>query len=155
MTAPPSIRNLIELGSEYAERRFAEFGEIQPRFIAVTVNSKILYVDFPPTPSRDEGYNLVRELFLAKDVVAYVFIDEAWTAFFEQGEPVISAAERPDRREVVLISAESEQEGQRYATRAIVRPADSEPYLDALIMSDSSGLEGRAVGLLARRTTLQ
>jgi hypothetical protein len=153
---PPSISNLIDLGSTYAERIFNNIGRVDARFIAVTADEKVMYVDFPPV-GRDQGFDLIRELFLAKDVVAYVFIDEAWIAdgLTEAEAATVNPERHPDRHEAVIISAESEHEGQRFATREIVRPKQGKPFLEALEMSDFPQAQGRLVGLLAQRTTLQ
>jgi hypothetical protein len=63
-------------------------------------------------------------------------------------------AGHPDRVEIVVFSAEDENEGQLAAHRLIIR-GNGKPTLGPLLFMDETMSSSRLVGLLPRRATLQ
>jgi hypothetical protein len=147
------MAELIELASKMVEHRFDKSGQVEPRYIAVTAAGQVFIVP-PPPCDRQTATNLVRELFVEHDVVAYVYFDEAYIAEGKTKEEAFAGLDR-QQHEAVVISAESEREGQRFALRKIVRPTGRKAYLEPLVIEDFHGASGNIVGMLARRTTLQ
>ena len=150
----PTLHDLIEVGSRYAEGLFAKKGALVPTYHAITADQSCLIIPMPPI-EKDLALRIVRELFVAKDVVAYVFVDEAWTVLSNEEHLQVRPSEHPERREVVILSAESELEGALFARREIIRPDRHKPYLGPLEILPYKESKGRLVGMLARRTTLQ
>jgi hypothetical protein len=153
----PTLADLIELASDFVEKTFNKYGRFEPMYHAVTADCLCMIVPFPPINDRNEGLKLVRSLFLEKDVVAYVFTDEAWLVKSNE-EPVGSLDQHPDRCEVIMLSAESEHEATIFGYRNIIRPKNGRPYLGPLELDtprDVKAEYGDIIGMLARRTTLQ
>jgi hypothetical protein len=98
----------------------------------------------------------VRRLFVVKNVVAYVFIDEAWMVDkagrkaegLEAWVMQHGTKNHPDRREIVMFLAE-DLTGQMSAHRFILRPEHGKPKLSPLkFIPASAQSHGRMVGLL-------
>lgn len=158
--AMPNLRDLMEAASLYVERSFARYGQFATgTFHAMTADELCLIVPLPDVGDTDLSLTLVRELFVAKDVVAYVFAMEGWAVqgtFKSEAEAeAVDPEDHPDGREVVLLSAESELEGMLLAHRQIIRPPRARAYLAPLEYLPGEQFQGRVFGMLARRTTLQ
>ena len=155
----PTLHDLIKAGSRYAEYVFSCRGEFTGTCHAVTSDQKSLIVSMPPVDDLDLALKILREFFLAKDVVAYVFVNEGFIvrgSFASVEEAMtVEPSEHLDRREVIILSAESEIEGTLMGQREIFRPRGRKPYLGPLEILPYKEFGGRALGLLARRTTLQ
>jgi hypothetical protein len=164
------LRDLITFASEFCDRQFAAKGVIYPRWHAVTSSGEQFY-ETSPLLDKDLAVAMIRALFDLRDVVRYVFIDEAWTLsrMVQPGEEAKVQREglskHPDRVEVVMISGEDRECGQLMLHRNIIRPAKGKPYLGPLLSLDELPFmpqgghvdqsEGRMVGLLPKRGTMQ
>jgi hypothetical protein len=162
------IRRMIDRASRFCEKQFAKSGVVYPLYHAIAGNGEQLVVPPPHVESKDIAVAMIRALFKDKDVIRYVFMDEAWTIRGEKGiSPEKMArfnreglSEQPGRIEVVFFSAEDRDCGQLTAERLIVRPANGQPYLAPLHMFESKmgstiTSEGRMIGLLPMRGTRQ
>ena len=156
------LRKQVERLSRAAERNFDKHGQLTPVWFAVTATGEVFTLD-KMLPDKDVQAQLVRMIFQEKDVVSYVFIDEAWVvnASAAEADSVTNLAAtvglefHPDRREVVVFHAEDAVNSLSYH-RDIIRPPGARAYLGPLILHDDiSQSEGRFVGLLPRRGTLQ
>lgn len=158
----PDLRKQVERLSQKAEQNFAKHGQLTPVWFAVTSSGEVFTLD-RMLPNKDLQAQFVRMIFQEKDVVSYVFIDEAWVvnASAAQADNVTNLAAtvglefHPDRREVVVFHAEDATNSLSYH-RDIIRPPGARAYLGPLICHDDiNRSEGRFVGLLPRRGTLQ
>jgi hypothetical protein len=164
------LRDLIMFASDFCDRQFAAKGIVYPLWHAVTSSGEQFY-ETSPLQDKDLAVAMIRALFDLRDVVRYVFIDEAWTLnrMLQPGEEEKvrrdGLSKHPDRMEVVMISGEDHECGQMMVHRNIIRPAKGKPYLGPLqdlddlpFIPPGGGVaqsEGRMVGLLPRRGTMQ
>lgn len=163
-----TLRDFVESASRNIDKIFRKQGVVRPMWHAVTRGGDELV--FPtPSPDKDTAVVMVRVLFELRDVVRYVFIDEAWIvdAFGKNNTPerseavrqavITGAAASPYREEVVMIAADDAAEGGLMARRKIIRPAVGRPALGPLQYDPRGGLlAGRFVGLIPRKgATLQ
>jgi hypothetical protein len=163
------LRDLIAFTSNFCDRQFAAKGMIIPIWHAVTSTGESL-IQTAPCDDKDLSVAMIRALFDIRDVVRYVFMDEAWT-LARMLQPDEQAkirreglANHPDRIEVVMIQGEDRDCGQIMLHRDIIRPAKGRPYLGPLQSLDDLPFiphgarvqsEGRMVGLLPVRGTRQ
>jgi hypothetical protein len=137
---------------------FEAHGEIDPQWF-VEIKGRLQLMPQPPAPFDMPGpfykeaiFEQVRHFFRERNVTRYVYLNEAWTVEGEKGSaaPVGSLANHPERREVVGITAEDQNET-LMVTREIVRPADGTPFLRPLgEITRPDTVEGRQFGLLPR-----
>jgi hypothetical protein len=155
------VRGMIDRLSKMAEEKFAKYGGIAPLWFALASNGDTFIIP-KMGPDKDLQAQFVRYIFREKDVIAYVFMDEAWVveATMDTQEAVtkmsatVGLEHHPDRREVVVIHAEDETSNLSFH-RDIIRPAGGRVFLGPLIDDHFSHSEGRFVGMLPRRGTLQ
>jgi hypothetical protein len=163
------LRELLAFTSGQCDKIFARNGVIYPMWHAVTSTGES-FIETPPFDDKDLAVAMIRALFDLKDVVRYVFVDEAWTLNRmirpEEDENIRreGIANHPDRVEVVMIQGEDRDCGQIMLHRDVIRPAKGKPYLGPLQSLDDLSFmpqgasvqsEGRMVGLLPVRGTRQ
>jgi hypothetical protein len=130
---------------------FNDHGIIHPMWHVVMASGAMQVLPSPPTDDKDEIVFLLRTVFEERNVVRYVFIDEAWQV--ETAESDIEAVLQrgleghPDRVEVVMYSAE-DNTGHVTARRVITRSKGGKPRLGPLEFEESKLCAGRFVGLL-------
>jgi hypothetical protein len=159
------LRAMLNYASDFAERRFAQQGVIYPLYHAITSGGEQL-IEPAPSPDKDVGVAIIRALFDLRDVVRYVFFDEAWTLEKLVQPEELAWIERhgvrkhPQRVEVVMFQGEDSEAGQISAHRKIIRPKNGRAYLGPLEMlidlphfpqGATYQSEGRMVGLLPVR----
>ena len=155
------LKELIKFVSPLAEKIFRQTGQLQPMWHAVTALDQTLII---PQPAADKNLAaaLIRLEFKVRNVDHYVFMSEAWILNATKSD--ISArdlraiaseglAEHPDRREIIMFSAENSRGETLTALRYILRPEHGRAKLSPLTIDDMAGVksEGRLVGLLERK----
>jgi hypothetical protein len=163
------LREMLAQASDFAAKRFAQKGVLYPQYNMVTSAGEHLH-ELGPSTDKDTAVAIIRAFMEIKDVVRYVFLDEAWTLY-----KLIQPAEferidreglrnHPERVEIVMFQCEDADWGQITAHRLIHRPAGRKPYLGPLVTLDELAhlppgsviqSEGRMVGLLPQRGTRQ
>ena len=135
------LRTMLDYASGFAEGRFAEFGAIKPIWYAVTLSGdSIITPPLAGAQDKDESIAMIRELFESRDVVRYLFIDEAWTLDTPVERAELGRIEReglrnhPARVEVVMFTGEDYEAGLILAQRRIFRPQGGKAYLGPLSM---------------------
>ena len=161
------LRDLIAYASEFCDRYFADHRAVHPIWLAVTSSGEQFW-EVSPLPDKDLSIAMIRALFHIRDVVRYVFVDEAWTVARMLNHGEFERAQReglehfPGRIEVVMVSGEDRECGQLMAQREIIRPQKGKPYLGPLTMLEDlpfmpAGAHGesagRLIGLLPVRGT--
>lgn len=141
---------------------FNATGVIHPMWHSVNAAGEHRVIAAPPTPDKDVAAALMRCYFELENVVRYVFVDEAWTIYLpierDNELPEImqrGLAEHPDRIEVLMYQAESDDGAMVAAHRTILRRPHGKPRLGPLEFIESKIREGRLVGMLPRRGTVQ
>jgi len=156
------LRSLIELVSTGAEACFAKYGSLAPFWHCIDA-AGTLHLVVTPSDDKDLNAALMRAFMVENDIVRYCLSYEAWTALLSdeaEAREFISSgrgvADLPQRKEVVMFSAEDES-GMLTAQREILRPQDKPPSLGPLVINDMKGWssEGRLLGMLPRRGTAQ
>ena len=157
------LRQWVESVQPWVEKTFKNQGCIPKMFHAVTREGKDVAFR-SPSDDKDICMLMVRAAFQKLDAVRYLHIDEAWTLEVPDGSALAARmksgallpSQHPDRREIVMISAEAEGCAMLMASRAIIRPARGKATLGPLnCWSPSGELEGRMVGLLPVRMVPQ
>jgi hypothetical protein len=163
------LREMLAFTSGQCDKIFARTGVIYPMWHAITSAGETI-IERPAFGDKDFAVAMIRALFDLKDVVRYVFVDEAWTLNRmvrpDEDEKIRreGIANHPDRVEVLMIQGEDRECGQIMLHRNIIRPASGKPYLGPLQSLDDlpfipqgAGVqsEGRLVGLLPVRGTRQ
>lgn len=157
MTEVTSLRKFVEHVASRAEYMFKKQGQLSPMYHAIDADGNN-YVLAGPPGTKDEAVAQVKAFLQACGAVRVAFIDEAWTLSGEGGDVEEayrsgkSIRNHPNRIEVVMISAEDQNEGMLMATREIIRHGNR-AVLGKLRIQDFDGVEGRMVGLLPRTTT--
>jgi hypothetical protein len=108
------LKSLIEFASTQAEKIYRKTRVIHPMFHAISTSgeNKILT---PSLDDKDMAVAMIKAWFVLEDIAVYVFIDEAWILDTRKGGPEIDmekvrregARNHPDRREIVMFSAEN------------------------------------------------
>lgn len=147
--------DMITQASPGVEAIFLKNGRMLPMYDALTRDGDRL-IFHPPHRDKETAIAMVRALFEAKDVVAYLFVDEAW-ALTTKDLSVLkrsSISDHPDRIEIVAFTAEAENSGMLCARRRIIRPVHGRAHLGPLEIDEtfSANLHGRMTGLLPRRS---
>ena len=156
MTELPGLTSMIEFASRQAEKIFRRTGVIYPMYHAINRHGRNLLFD-GPTCDKDAAVAIVKAWLRANDIDRYVFFDEAWIvdARYRPGLDLEKAfheglRNHPDRREIVMFSAEDRAGNMLTASRFILRPEHGKPTLAPLKIDDMTGVTsaGRMVGLL-------
>jgi hypothetical protein len=122
---------------------------------AIKANGETLILT-PQMDDKDISVAMVKAWFALNDIDRYVFIDEAWIVDSTQSGVNIDIEKvrrygvrnHPDRREVLMFSAENRKGEMRMAKQFILRPEVGRPTLSPLTFDEFDASEGRMVGLL-------
>jgi hypothetical protein len=146
----------------FVEKQFHDVGRIEPLWIATDQKGNQVVVP-PPVPfvneaAKDYAVMVVRALFAFTGVTRYCFITESWLLTNDAGIDLDATqrdgiSEHPDRKEVVIFTAESEVSGLVLAWRPIIRPSRGKAKLGPLVIEQRDGMtvEGRMSSMLPRR----
>src|SRR4051812_38510267 len=124
-----SLTSLIEFASMQAEKLFRKQGVIYPMYHAVKANGQHVIIN-PTESDKDLGVGMIKAWLEINNVDRYVFFDEAWIVDTRKGGPQLDMPKiareglrnHPDRREVVMFSAESRSGEMLTGRRFILRP---------------------------------
>jgi len=137
-------------------------GEILPMWHSITESGEHKITPSPPF-DKDTAALLMRAYFAVNHVARYVFVNEAWqlcapTGLSDDELQEIARhglSDHPSRIEVLMYQAEDET-GVLTAHRVITRPGNGHrPKLGPLEFIQPTHSEGRFVGMLPVRGTLQ
>jgi hypothetical protein len=162
------LDQLIEKASHFAEIMMREKGEVAPIWHMITNSGEEMIELTPQIESKDLAIALMKAMFECFRVVRYVHFTEAWVLDYrgdkarkikdEDLDKIVQEglSNHPDRTEVVMFQAEDDEAGLITGHREIIRDK-GKPHLGPMnffpTMNASS--EGRLVGLLPRKGTLQ
>jgi hypothetical protein len=156
-----NLKELIEVADHSAETIFLDVGKVLPMYHAITAEDKHMIMPMLGT-DKDKAVEIAKAAFAKYNVVQYVFIDEAWILDTvrrrlpkgDEWRKIKSEGLRdhPDRREILMYSAESRKGEQFMGHRYILRPEHGPPKLSPLTIRETSGdySTGRMVGLLKK-----
>jgi hypothetical protein len=149
------LQELFDIAATNAARIFndSDDHEVLPMWHAVQGNGEHVLI---ATPWQDDtekqiAVEMLRDLFREKQVKRFVFIVEAWIARVksmrevEEGPP---PSKHPDRREVLMITAEDRSGETIFGQYYILRPEHGPPKLSPLEVMPYDGTSGRMTGLL-------
>jgi hypothetical protein len=157
---PMALRDLISFASAQTEKIFRKVGALHPMYHCIKANGETVILN-PPPGDKDMSVALVVAWMQLNDVDTYVFFDEAWIVDDRRGQVGLDIKKvqregirnHPDRREIVMFSAENRRGEMLTAKRFILRPETSRPTLAPLEFDPKfDHSEGRMVGLLQRGT---
>ena len=156
-----ALRELIEFGSRTAEKIFAFRKCYEPMWHAITADGEHKVI-VQTLDDKDAQMALVLAAFELFNVVAYLFISEAWSLVAKPSNQAErdrlvdeythdGIRDNPNRVEILWFQAE-DRTGMLVAHREIIRPAKGKPTLGPLEFEDMDGwtAEGRIMGLLPR-----
>ena len=158
MTADSELDKLIQLAVEHAERVLIGHpgASILPSFVVETGDGQLAIIATPWANERDKQITVLalRATMRKAGVVRYSFISEAWMAIAPAGTEHKTRladhempANRPDRVEVVIISASDAKEVRSVMLRIIRGEAGTVVRLDR-DQADAKAVKGRFVDLL-------
>jgi hypothetical protein len=150
-----TLREMIDHAAAWAEKELSRTGEIVPMWHAMTATGEHLIIPAPPC-DKDTSAAIVRALFILRNVVRCVFIDEAWIASGGkelQGhvETHGQIANWHGREEAIVFVGEDYDTGQLSAHRRLFRHMRGKPTLGPLDIITFNAAEGRLVGMLPPR----
>jgi len=154
---------MIETASLNIEAIFNHVGRVAAMWHWHCADGEQFVTLVPPGVSKDEAVATIREVLIAHEAVAVLFIDEAWTYLAKSEAEAVewASAERtkpddPHAREIVHFVAEDDT-GELIGVRDIIRPPNGKPQLGQLVIEEMQSPVGRFVGMLPRprRATLQ
>ena len=158
MTKLIDLKSMIEFASVQAEKLFRKDGVLYPLYHAITATGDTVILN-PPPGDKDLSIALIKAWFELNEIDRYVYIDEAWIVDDRRNQLGLDLDEvrrtgvrnHPDRREIVMFSAENRRGEQLTAKRFILRPEIGNAKLAPLdIDKPYEHSEGRMVGLLKR-----
>jgi hypothetical protein len=150
------LKSMIEFASKQAGKLFRKQGIIYPLYHAIDADGKTTIL---PALDRDKDMSvaMTKAWFAINQIDRYVFMDEAWVLDDRRGQLGIDIEKikregvrnHPDRREIVMFSAENRRDERLTAKRFILRPEIGKPSLSPLEFDERfDHSEGRMVGLL-------
>jgi hypothetical protein len=169
MSKTLTLRQMVDMASDNAERNMREHGEIHQIWHAQMRNGETMVLS-TVLETKDQTAEAVRKVFAEADAVRCVSTHESWYLeplgeteyrqlqkdYYAKGK---SMADHPKRKEGVAIFAEDEDGNFITAMRSIIRgrngDPDSKPILGPLKILETTRLEGRLVGMLPPRGTKQ
>jgi hypothetical protein len=143
------LHKTIEQFSGLVDELFNKIGYVQPTYF-VYHNGDWQHVPTPWEYPKEVVAMAMRKLLQTTRAEAYVFMDEAWVVEAKEVNLDVAPSEHPDRREIVVITAEDET-SQLLARRNILRPTDGKPSLAPLEIYGDGKLEGDMTNLMSRR----
>lgn len=150
------LRSLIVFASKNIEKIFKKTHAIYPMYHAITARGDSVVLQ-PPPGDKDMSVAMVKAWLVLNDIETVVFFDEAWILDDRHGhigldmEKIrrVGISNHPDRREVIMISAENRRGEMLTAKHFILRPEIGKPSLSPLVIDEIfDHSEGRMVGLL-------
>jgi hypothetical protein len=152
------LKSLVEFASANVEKIFRRTRVLLPMYHAITTDGETMILQ-PPPGNKDISVAMVKAWMQIQRVDRYVFMDEAWMVDDSRGQFGLDVAKmqreggasnHPERREIVMFSAENRRGEMLTAKRFILRPEVGKPTLSRLEIDDMTGVtsEGRMVGLL-------
>ena len=155
MNKNQKLRDLFDVAAENAARMFNESDdhEVLPMWHAVFGNNEHALIATPWSNDEEKQItvNGLRKMFAAKQVKRYAFIVEAWIAQVTTMREVRDGprpSQHPDRREVLMITAEDRDGSQIIGQYYILRPEHGPPKLSPLEVQPYDSTTGRMIGLL-------
>jgi hypothetical protein len=161
------LERLMMRASNFAESAMQEHGEVASIWHMIAADGQEIVELTPPFEDKDAAIGMIKAMFALADVVRYVHFTEAWTldyrgekarAFTKEEIDQIKregVRNHPDRVEVVMFQAEDNEFGMMTGHREIIRETGKPPYLGPMQMFEGKQSEGRLVGLLPRKGSLQ
>jgi hypothetical protein len=152
------LKWLIEFASTQAEKLFRKQGIIYPLYHCIRANGESTILT-PPPGDKDRSVALVKAWLSIENISTVCFMDEAWILDDRRGQLGLDMEKirregirnHPDRREVVMFSAENRRGEALTARRFILRPEIGKATLAPLVIDEPyDHSEGRMVGLLQR-----
>jgi hypothetical protein len=150
------LKSLIEFASTQAEKLFRKQGILYPLYHCIRADGENVVLN-QMDRDKDLSVAMMKAWMHLNDVDRYVFFDEAWILDDRRGQLGIDMAKvqregiskHPDRREIVMFSAENRRGEQLTARRFILRPEIGKASLTPLVIDEQyDHSEGRMVGLL-------
>ena len=152
------LRTIIEAASEAMTKWFDAKHKIRAMWHAINRDGEHFVVPMFDA-DKDTAAATMRAVFKEKDVIRFVFIDEAWTvtesspkdmhelmAYFEKHGTL---EHHPSRVEIVIFQGEDADSGMMCAHRKIIRAPNTRPRLGPLEWDDDiQETSGRFVGML-------
>lgn len=149
-----NLEAFVKRTVELVDMVFDTTRQVVPMYHIVTRKGEHLVFPFIGI-DKDQSAAIARAYFEMVDATRYVFFDEAWVLDSRDPNLDIEKINReggvrnhPDRKEVVMFSAEDENEGQILAHQEIIRDPGKPPRLGPLEMHSGNTNEGRMVGML-------
>lgn len=152
------LKSLIEFASKQAEKLFRLQGILYPLYHCIKANGDTVILNRMPG-DKDLSVAMMIAWMHLNDVDRYCYMDEAWIVDDRRGQLGLDiervkregVKNHPDRREIVMFSAENRRGEQLTAKRFILRPEIGKPTLSPLEIDEPfDHSEGRMVGLLRR-----
>lgn len=149
------LHELVETAAAAAEKQFLAQGHFSPIWHMVTADGEHLFSG-PISRDKDTQVAMIKALMIIKNVVRYVFIDEAWILEHKGGIDQAELnrayengiANHPDRKEILMFTGEDQNLGMVMARCDIIRKGGRKVRLGPLVIDKFDGMEGRMVGLL-------
>lgn len=157
-----NAEELVRFAAKQAEKIFKRSGRVVWMYHYLTEDGRHGLLSPRPPCSKDQIAELARMTFKAERAVAYVLMNEIWTVIgitdAEREEQVKvyggSLENVPGREEAIMLMGE-DANGMVLGRMTINRPQGHEPYLSPLVIEPVGQIEGRLVGLLPQRGTVQ
>lgn len=157
-TPDPKLDKLVQLAVEHAERILIghEGAQIMPSFVLESAGGDMAIIATPWANERDKEMTVraLRATMRKGGVVRYSFISEAWMATAKPGQEKLARlpdgempSQRPDRVEVVIISA-SDAKQIRSAMLRIVRGEGGTVVRLDRDLAETKQISGRFADLL-------
>lgn len=152
MTRALKLQELFDLASTNAARMFlgSPDHEVLPMWHAVTGKNENILIATPwsSDDEKDMTVKALRLMFAEKQVKRFAFVVEAWVASVKTLADVTRPSEHPDRREVLMITAEDRDGSSIMGWYYILRPEIGPPKLSPLEQKPFDATTGRMMGLL-------
>lgn len=155
MTKQSKLQELFDIAAANAARIFntSEDHEVLPMWHAVYGNGEHAIIATPWSSDEDKeiALDMLRMLFRVHQVKRFAFIVEAWITVVQTKHELYKGpppSEHPDRREVLMVTAEDRDGSQIMGLYYILRPEHGPPTLSPLKVQPYNATAGRMVGLL-------
>jgi hypothetical protein len=152
ITKQSKLQDLFDNAAANAKRMFDETGEVLAMWHAVNGKNENILIATPwgDEDEKDATVDALRHLFRAQHVKRFAFIVEAWVRQAVSMEDINSCppSEHPDRREILMITAEDRDGSQIMGFYYILRPEHGPAKLSPLHVQPYDATAGRMVGLL-------
>jgi hypothetical protein len=145
-----TLQELFNCAAENAKSIFEQSGEVHPMWHVVDGDNQNILIATPW--SSDEEKEAItfslRLLFRQQRVKRLAFIVEAWIVSARTERISSPPSKHPDRREVVMITAEDRDGSSLHGMYYVLRPEHGPAKLSPLKMQDYDKTTGRMVGML-------